>query len=150
MLPLLLALAAPGPLAPLDFLVGRCWTGEIAPGMRDTHCFEVLEGDRVRDSHDVYRETASVYSGDTIYEWDAAANAIRFTYSSGGKLVGQGHVRAIPGGLDFGTVDYAGGDGKVAISSRWLRVGDAAYDAIDSAPTAPAFDKKVRYTHDDE
>ncbi|MBX3563217.1 MAG: hypothetical protein KF730_01445 [Sphingomonas sp.] len=35
---------------------------------------------------------------------------------------------------------------KVTISTRWPRVGDNAYDAIDSAPNAPAFDHIVRHT----
>lgn len=134
-----------GPLAPLSFLVGHCWEGELGPGMRNTHCFETIEGERVRDRHVVVREGETVYSGETVYEWDAAAGAIRFTYSSGGRVVGEGHVREIAAGLDFGTSEYAAGDGKVTIGSRWLRVGTDAYDAIDSAPAAPAFDRTVRY-----
>ncbi|MCW3835338.1 SRPBCC domain-containing protein [Sphingomonas canadensis] len=132
-------------LAPLDFLAGHCWEGALPNGDRNRHCFDRQPG-KLRDRHQVFRQGAEVYGGETIYAWDAAAGAIGFVYSSGGKQVGRGHVRAIPGGLDFGTADYGSGDGKVTIATRWMRAGAGAYDAVDSAPAAPAFDRTTRYT----
>lgn len=141
-------LAARLGLDPLDFLAGHCWQGTLPTGEANKHCF-TREDDGIRDRHVVLREGKTVYSGETLYVWDAGAQAIRFTYSSGGKQVGQGSVKAIPGGLDFGTSEYGSGDKKFTISTRWLRVGENAYDAADSAPAAPAFDHTVRYTRAD-
>lgn len=137
-------------LAPLEFLTGHCWEGELAPGLANVHCFAPADGGaRMRDHHEVSREGVVVYSGDTIYEWDGAAGAIRFTYSSGGETVGEGHVRAIEGGLDFGNVAYATANGPVMIASRWMRIGDDMYEAADSAPGASDFDRTVRYRRRD-
>lgn len=143
----LFAAAALAPqLEPMAFLVDHCWEGEIAPGQRNVHCFDAIEGKRLRDRHEVIQSGRTVYSGETIYEWDAAGNAVAFVYSSGGEAVGRGHVRPIEGGLDFGSSSYASSGGSVTIASRWERVGAFAYDAIDSAPDASAFDRTTRYT----
>ncbi|MBO9713992.1 hypothetical protein [Sphingomonas sp.] len=134
-------------LAPLDFLVGHCWRGTLPTGEADVHCFRA-GADSVTDHHDVLRAGKPVYSGDTLYRWDAAAGAIAFTYSSVGKVIGQGHVRPIEGGLDFGSSDYGDGADKVTIATRWLRVGGDAYDAIDSSANQ-AFARTTRYTRVD-
>lgn len=148
-LSLMIAAVPQAELAPLAFLVGHCWRGTLPTGDANTHCFAESEGG-IRDRHEVLREGKIVYSGETHYSWDAAKSVIRFVYSSGGKVVGQGNVRAIAGGLDFGTSEFAGKDGsKIAIATRWMRVGGNAYDAIDSAPAAPAFDHTIRYTRID-
>lgn len=137
---------APAPqLEPLAFLVGHCWQGEIQPGVSNVHCFDTIEGGRVRDRHDVIRGGETVYSGETIYSWDATANATVFVYSGGGAEVGRGHVRPMTGGLDFGRNDYGSGSDRVSVASRWLRVGGDAYDAIDTS-TAPAHNRTTRYT----
>lgn len=134
-------------LAPLEWLAGHCWEGTLPTGGRNVHCF-TWESGKIRDRHQVFRQDRVVYAGETLYAWDAAAGAIGFTYSSDGKQVGAGHVRAIEGGLDFGTSDYGSGEKKVTVATRWMRVGDA-YDAIDSAPASPAFNHTVRYTRKD-
>ena len=132
-------------LEPLAFLVGHCWQGDIQPGVNNVHCFDTVEGGRVRDRHDVIRNGETVYSGETIYSWDATANAAAFVYSSGGAEVGRGHVREIAGGLDFGRNDYGSGSDRVSVASRWARVGGDAYDAIDTSATA-AHNRTTRYT----
>lgn len=141
-------LAARFGLEPLAFLAGHCWQGTLPTGDANKHCF-TQDSEGIHDHHEVYRAGKTVYAGDTLYAWDSAANTVRYTYSSGGKVMGKGTVKAIDGGLDFGTTDYGEGDKKVTISSRWLRVGGNAYDAVDSAPDAPAFDHTVRYTRID-
>lgn len=155
--PLLLLLAPaedpPRPLAPLDFLVGHCWKGEISADTYSTHCFERLDGDRVRDRHEVTEDGRVIHSGETIYQWDPAARQIAFTYSSGGRLFGKGHVRPIADGLDFGTVEYdpgpdpkSGRDPRITITSRWIRVGADAFETIESVPANPPFSNTTRYT----
>lgn len=141
-------LAARFGLEPLDFLAGHCWQGTLPTGDANKHCF-TREADGIRDRHEVYRGGKTVYVGETLYVWDAAASTVRFTYSSGGKEIGKGSVKAIESGLDFGTTEYGSGDKKVTVSTRWMRVGDKAYDAIDSAPDSPPFDRTVRYTRID-
>lgn len=135
-------------LEPLAFLTGHCWQGILPTGEANRHCF-TQGADGIRDRHEVLRQGKPVYSGETLYAWDAKAATIRFLYSSGGKKLGEGTVRPIDGGMDFGTTEYATGDKKVRVSTRWLRVGDTAYDAINAAPGAPAFEHSVRYTRAD-
>ncbi len=145
---LVAAQAAPAPaplLEPLAFLVGHCWQGEIQPDVDNVHCFDTIEGGRVRDRHDVIRGGETIYSGETTYSWDATANAAAFVYSSGGAEVGRGHVRPIDGGLDFGRAEYGTGSSRVSVASRWLRVGGDAYDAIDTSAAA-AHNRTTRYT----
>lgn len=133
-------------LAPLDFLVGHCWEGELEPGMRNAHCFERAGDGSIRDRHEVRRGGSVIYGGETVYRWQTDSGTIGFRYHSGGRIVGEGRVRAISGGLDFGAVDYAAGTGTVRVSSRWMRVGSDSYDAIDEAQSAPRFNKTIRYT----
>lgn len=151
MLAAMLLLAMPAQaaeLAPLDFLVGHCWRGALDAQNSDTHCFRA-EADKVLDRHEVLRDGKTVYWGETVYAWDAAAGRIRFTYSDPSGVVGKGFVTAIPDGLDFGTAQYKTGTDTVTISTRWLRLGADAYDAVDSAPGRPKFDRTTRYTRVD-
>lgn len=150
---LLLAPDPARPLAPLDFLVGHCWAGEISADTRTTHCFERLDGDRIQDRHEVTEDGRVIHSGETIYQWDSAAGAIGFSYSSGGRLFGKGHVRPVANGLDFGTVEYdpgpdvkPGRDSRITITSRWIRVGADAFKAIESVRATPPYSNTTRYT----
>ncbi len=132
---------------PVEWLVGHCWRGLLPNGAQDTHCFTRGE-DGVHDAHDVLAGGKKVYWGDTLYAWDSGAKALRFAYTamSGGRMTG--HVRAIPEGLDFGSSDFVGSDGKhQAFVTRWLRIDDNAYDARDETPGRPA--QVVRYTRID-
>lgn len=114
-------------LAPLDFLVGHCWQGTLPDGNSDTHCFAAAPGE-IRDHHEVVREGKRVYWGDTVYAWEDGT--IRFVYTAmdGGTM--KGSVRAAPDGLDFGTSDFVGKDGRrFPITTRWVRLSDTAYEA---------------------
>ena len=136
-------LAARWGLAPLDFLAGHCWQGKLPNGDTDTHCFKAERG-QVIDRHEVVRAGAKVYWGDTVYAW--GAGAIGFTYAdmSGGQM--KGRVRQAPDGLDFGTSDFVDtGGARTTIATRWVRVGDAAYEARDSSPTDAHFNRTTRY-----
>ncbi|RYY24996.1 MAG: SRPBCC domain-containing protein [Sphingomonadales bacterium] len=135
-------------LEPLAFLAGHCWQGTLPTGEANKHCF-TKGPDGITDRHEVIRAGKGVYGGETLYAWDAATASIRFTYSSGGKKIGEGSVRPIDAGLDFGSTEYGTGDKKVRVATRWLRIGGNAYDAVDSAPAAPRFDHTVRYTRID-
>lgn len=121
----------PAALAPLGFLVGHCWRGTVQGAGVDTHCFTLAE-DGVHDRHQVVAGGRAVYSGETLYAWDSAAQAIRFTYTTSDGVM-RGTVHAIPEGLDFGTSDFVFADGKrVSITARWKRVGESAYETADN------------------
>jgi hypothetical protein len=121
----------PAPLAPLGFLTGHCWRGTLADGGVDTHCFTLAE-DGIHDRHKVVAGGRTVYSGETLYVWDPAVQAIRFTYTTADGVM-RGTVHAIPGGLDFGTSDFVLNDGKrLSITAKWKRVGEDAYDTSDN------------------
>lgn len=143
---LLLMIAPPqaAELAPLGFLVGHCWRGALNAQESDTHCFKVV-GAEVHDRHDVVRDGKTVYWGVTVYRWDAATGRIAFVYSDPSGEVGRGSVRADGADLDFGTNDYGTGAQKVSITSRWVRTGANAYDAVDSAPGNAKFNRTTRY-----
>lgn len=150
MLAAALLLIAPAELSPLDWLIDRCWRGDVAPGAADTHCFTRAPDGAVIDRHAVVKDGATIYSGETRYHWDGAARAIRFTYRNAGGPVASGQVRAVPDGLDYGTMQLKRADGRsVTVSSRWVRVGTDAYDMIDRAPDAPDFDRRTRFTRVD-
>jgi hypothetical protein len=137
----------PAPLAPLGFLVGHCWRGTVQGGGVDTHCF-TLAVDGVHDRHQVVAGGQTVYSGETLYSWDAAAQAIRFVYKSPDGVM-AGNVHAVADGLDFGTADFVSNDGKhLPITVHWKRVGDSAYEAIDNDVAAGAAAPR-RYTRID-
>lgn len=152
MIALLLALAAPAAataeLAPLDFLVGHCWRGALANGDVDTHCFR-RDGQAILDHHDVRHAGQPVYSGDTLYAWDATASAIRFTYTSVDGGVMKGEVRAAPDGLDFGETPFVGKNGAaIRIATHWVRLADG-FERRSSSPDMPQMNGTVRYTRID-
>jgi len=139
-------LAARFTLAPLDFLAGHCWRGTLPNGDVDTHCFK-LGGGRLVDHHEVLRAGTKVYWGDTIYAPEAGTIGWTYTDRSGGVM--KGNVRQAPDGLDFGTADYIGTSGaKITIATRWVRIGDNAYEAR-SISALPAQNRTTRYTKTD-
>ena len=133
-------------LEPLGFLVGHCWRGRFATGEVDTHCFDrVFDGQHVRDRHEVTGGTRP-YRGETIFSWDAEAQAVAFTYwnSSGG--VSRGTMRLQDGRLNFGDETYRGPDGRqISISTHWRPIGDQAYESIASSTDAPSMNRTIRF-----
>ena len=145
------ALAAEPPalrpgLEPLGFLVGHCWRGRFASGETDTHCFErVFDGQHIRDRHEV-TGGARPYRGETIFSWDAEADAVAFTYwnSSGG--VSRGTMRPADGRLNFGDETYRGPDGRqISISTHWRPIGADAYESVAASTDAPSMNRTVRF-----
>lgn len=133
-------------LEPMRFLAGHCWTGTLPNGDIDTHCFKP-EGGKLIDHHEVFKAGAKVYWGDTVYSRDGGAIRMVYTDMSGGVMKGQ--ARQTPDGLDFGTSDYVGPNGaKITIATRWIRIGDNAFEARNTSPTA-AHNRTTRYTRVD-
>lgn len=130
----LLALAMAGasaPLAPLQFLVGHCWRGEIAGGKQvDTHCYEdVYGGKHVRDRHEV-TGGKSIYRGETIFSWNAKLGHVEYTYWNSLGGVSRGTMTVKDGVLDFGDESYTGSDGKIRkIATSW-RPSEKSYEVI--------------------
>lgn len=145
-------------LAPLDFLTGHCWSGKRPEGAIDTHCFKAADG-TVTDHHDVVAGGKTVYQGDTVYRWDPGAKVVRYVYTSpaGGM---SGEVRPVPNGLDFGTSffqfepvrpsnDLTQTNAGLHITTTWTRVGDTAYDVLETVREAPGPEAPIRYTRVD-
>lgn len=141
-------LAARAALTPLDFLAGHCWRGTLPNGDLNMHCFTRADG-VVQDMHEVLRGGAKVYGGDTVYRWDGGARVLRFTYLGMDGSGGSGTVRPDGADLDFGTSEYTSGSGKVAISTRWVRLAPNAYEARDTSPTNAKFNRTTKYTRVD-
>ncbi len=147
-------LAAHHALAPLDFLVGHCWRGSRAGDGVDTHCFKA-DGDVIRDHHEVMSGGKKVYQGDTVYRWDATAQAVRYAYTSPAGSM-NGMVHAMPGGLDFGIATFEPaqprdeqGRPPLEIRTRWMRVGATGYDVFDEILARSMTTDPVRYTRVD-
>jgi len=151
-LPILL-LAAPlqsAELAPLDFLVGHCWRGDFSAEEQDTHCFDRTERGEVRDRHEVVRAGAKVYWGETLYRWDGVASVIRYTYTDSSGGVSTGTARPDGADLDFSDQSYTAQDGsKITLSTRWVRAGDNAYEAVVTSGTHTGIPKRTRYVRTD-
>ena len=128
MLALAALLLARSDLAPLDWLVGHCWRGTLAPGDTDTHCF-TRDGDTVRDRHEVMHQGRIVYWGETRFRWDTASQVLRYSYVNANGPVESGTVTPRADGLDFGAI-------------RWVRLGGRAYETV-------AGDTRVRFTRTD-
>jgi uncharacterized protein YndB with AHSA1/START domain len=137
-------------LSPLGFLVGHCWRGEFRNGAVDTHCFESVYGGRhVRDRHEV-KGPDGPYSGESLYSWNAAAKQVEYTYWNSLGGVSRGTMTGRPDGLDFGDQTYVGSDGrKVAISTRWRKVGADAYETVSRSTNDPTGSGVVRYSRVD-
>jgi hypothetical protein len=146
--------AAPSPavrqeLAPLGFLLGHCWRGEMPKtGEKDVHCFEsVYGGQHVRERHKVDGRVG-VYEGETLYSWDGSVVTYTYWNSLGG--VSRGSMRARGEKLDFGDESYKGPDGRtLSFSSYWRRVGPNAYEAVTVSADAPSLNRTIVYRRTD-
>ncbi|MDX1500760.1 MAG: DUF1579 family protein [Thermoanaerobaculia bacterium] len=109
--------------APLDTLAGSCWGGEISEGVRDVHCWEwVIQEKFLRDRHTV-RGGGGVYSGDTLYAWDADDATLRFWYFNSLGGVSQG-TAAVEGERMLFEESYEDAERSAAIRS-YLELPDA-------------------------
>jgi hypothetical protein len=133
------------PLAPLAFLIGHCWQAELGQRRIDTHCFESFYGGRfVRDRHRV-TGGASVYEGETIYDWNAAAGRIEYTYWASDGGVSRGALTTHDGLLDFGEDVNRRADGvDVRIATTWRLSGSTAYDVVWTSPEA-GLNRRMHY-----
>lgn len=107
------AVTEEGPLAPLAFLAGHCWTTTFNEGREtDTHCYEWMHnGMQLRDRHVVKSEQPE-YRGETVYAWHGERKRIEFRYwnSLGGQSDGYVELGA-DGTLRFLDDRYVGPDG---------------------------------------
>ena len=121
------------PYAPLAFLAGHCWQGELPSGKKDvdTHCFNWIYGDKfVRDVHTVRGEGHKDYVGESIYFWDGAAKKLQYLYVENAGGSSHGDVDATDTALIFPPTDYQEGGKTQTYRSRWTHTDDNAYDVV--------------------
>jgi hypothetical protein len=135
LLPTLGALAAEAPAspyAPLEYLAGSCWQGELAGGHDvDTHCFSWIYGGKfLRDQHTVHGPGHADYLGESIYFYDAATHTLNYLYIENGGGSSVGKVESAGGVLLFPETSYMQDGHAQVYRSRWQRRGDDAYEMI--------------------
>ena len=118
--------------APLAYLAGSCWQGDLPGGKDvDTHCFGWVYGEKfLRDEHKVHGPGHQDYLGETIYFWDAAGHRLQYLYieSAGGSSLGT--VEAAGHTLVFPDSSYQEAGQTRVYRSRWQQNGADAYDVI--------------------
>src|ERR1700754_2396321 len=89
-------------LQPLAFVAGSCWRGTFPDGRQtDTHCFTPIYGGAfIRDVH-VVEGAPQLYSGETLYRWDAALGGIEYDYYASDGSHSRGAARPAANGLLF-------------------------------------------------
>ena len=140
-------------LAPLQFLVGWCWSGEFPDGKRvDTHCYESMySGAHLRDRH-VVTGGPSLYQGETIYSWNKAGNRVSYVYWNSYGGVSQGTMTQEQNAIRFPDESYTGTDGKsVTISTLWENITADGYDSvsIEESSDGTKKERRVRYQRKD-
>lgn len=124
---------SPSPYAPLAFLAGHCWRGELPGGKKDvdTHCFSWIYGDKfVRDVHTVRGEGHEDYVGESIYYWDSVAKKLRYLYFENAGGSSTGAVETTDAALVFPPTNYQEGSRTQTYRSRWTHSGVDAYDVV--------------------
>ena len=121
------------PYAPLAFLAGHCWQGELPGGKKDidTHCFSWVYGDKfVRDVHTVRGAGHADYVGESIYHWNGAAKKLQYLYFENGGGSSSGDVEATASALVFPAADYQDGGKTQTYRSRWTHSDTSSYDVV--------------------
>jgi hypothetical protein len=121
------------PYAPLAFLAGHCWQGELPGGKKDidTHCFSWIYGDKfVRDVHTVHGEDHKDYVGESIYYWDSLAKKLQYLYVENAGGSSHGDVEATDTALVFPPTTYQENGKAQTYRSRWSHDGAEAYDVV--------------------
>ena len=133
---------APSPYAPLAFLAGYCWQGELPGGKKDidTHCFSWIYGDKfVRDVHTVRGEGHKDYVGESIYYWDSVAKKLQYLYVENAGGSSKGDVEASDTALVFPPSTYQEGGQTQTYRSRWTHSRADAYDVVTEFRKADAW-----------
>ena len=127
------ASAAEAPLAPLEFLVGHCWSGTFPDGKStDTHCFESSLGGRLIYDKHVVRGDKPDYSGESVWYVDPKSKRVTFMYFNSIGGVSTGTLEEAQGTrLRFSDEAYTGSDGKKQkYRTVWERKGEDGYVAL--------------------
>ncbi len=126
------ASAEEAPLAPLEFLVGSCWSGKFPDGKStDTHCFESSLGGRLIYDKHVVRGDKPDYSGESVYYVDPQSKRVTFMYFNSIGGVSTGTLDAQGTRLQFADEEYTGADGKKQkYRTVWEQKGSDGYVAL--------------------
>lgn len=142
--------AAPSPTAPIDFLVGHCWVGKPKPTQVDRHCFRRAADGSIVDHHEASEGGRVLVSGDTVYRWNAASGAIRYTYRDSMGGVQTSTLKRNGDRIDFATAPYRTKDGKsYPITAKWTIIGPTTYRTEMSSPLMPLIKRTTEYNRAD-
>lgn len=146
------AQVTPEYFAPLAFLVGHCWTGQLPNGQgADTHCYEWMLGrEFIRDRHAV--TGAGDYRGESIYQWDPATKQVVYRYWNTDGGVSNGRIAVTGTALHAEDEEYRGKGGEALhFRSTITPVGATAYDVATDARVEQQWRpvRAVRYTRVD-
>jgi hypothetical protein len=127
----LLFAAAPlgATLEPLQFLVGHCWRTTLKEGPTDTHCFSA-DGERIRDRHAVRKDSAVVYTGESVFS--VVSGVMRYTYDGSTNAHLEGPMHVAGGKIIYDDVD------KTGTETFWRQIDAAQWEEVTIAgPDAP-------------
>jgi hypothetical protein len=118
-------------LEAMAFLLGHCWRGTFPGGKAvDTHCYERVFGQFIRDRHIVPRAGAD-YCGETIYWREPDSHAVSYLYFNSDGGTSRGTMEVAGARLEFGDEEYTGPDGrKQKFRTSWQREVSGAYLAV--------------------
>lgn len=105
-------------------LAGSCWSGEYPGGGGDTQCYEWQYGRYLRGTIEISANggdgTPRKLAGDSVFDWDASANRIRYSnWSDAGSLQ---HGEAYYEGEFLRFPDVKSRDEEPRARSSWRRI----------------------------
>lgn len=135
---ILFALSAPlhaapaAPLAPMGFLAGHCWKGEIPMTLSsDEHCFAwVLDGHALRDTHTVRTSGKPDVVGETTYYWNPVSKAVEYMYLDSGGTYARGAMESAANALYFPPNEQLAHGPANSYRVRWNPLGEDSIQAF--------------------
>ena len=123
--------APPGPLEPLAWLAGSCWSGTFADGKtKDLVCYEwAFDGMFLRSRHRV-TGGPEPYSGETLFSFEKATGTIRFDYYNSLGDVMRSSAVSTADGVSFPVENASYAGAPIELRSAWTRRGADGYSAI--------------------
>jgi hypothetical protein len=124
--------AAPDPLAPMSYLAGHCWKGEVPATVTSVeHCFVwVLDRHALRDTHTVRAPGKRDVVGETTYFWNPVAKAVEYVHLDNTGVYARGVMETVANTLYFPPSEQSRQNAASAYRIRWNPLGEDAFQAF--------------------